>query len=79
MSRRAWTILLATVVLMLATAIALQPSPFSLIKACLRSEAWPSSLFHLTNFADGKSRRGGYDDEDHRDRRAASRDCGADP
>jgi len=39
-------------VLLLGTALLFQPSPFELVPACVRSIAWPRTLFVLTNVAD---------------------------
>ena len=35
-------------------ALRFQPSPFTMIRACLRVESWPPALFHLTNAADAR-------------------------
>ena len=51
MSRRAWVAVFLLVVAA-SVGLALQPSPLTEVRSCVRADAWPKLLFHLTNAAD---------------------------
>jgi hypothetical protein len=51
MSRRAWIVLISVAAVAVA-GLVLQPSPLTEVRSCVRADAWPRLLFHLTNAAD---------------------------
>lgn len=53
MSRRTWVVVLSLAAAA-ALGLALQPSPLAEVRSCVRVDAWPRTLFHLTNSADAR-------------------------